>query len=187
MKELTDSYLKTLVPLCEKGDRSAQKQVFNALYSKMLSVCMRYYKDHDKAQDILQEGFIKVFSNLHKYDSNGSFEGWARRVIVNTAIDELRKKQHNLVSVDASSYDWLEDEGDGEIEWNEFLFDNRNTVLEAVQNLSPAYKAVFNLYVIEGYSHQEVADMLGVTVGTSKSNLAKAKMALRKELKTLIE
>jgi RNA polymerase sigma-70 factor (ECF subfamily) len=187
MRQLSDTELKALIPPCKKGDQSAQRAIFKALYGKMLVVCMRYYNDVDYAQDILQEAFIKVFKNMHKYNGDGSFEGWVRRIVTNTAIDDVRKRKYEEVSIDASDHDWLEDEGGEEIAWNEVLFKNRARVLEAIQNLTPAYQSVFNLYVVEGYSHKEIADLLGISIGTSKSNLSKAKMNLKKALIKLVE
>ncbi|MAX79615.1 MAG: hypothetical protein CL843_05510 [Crocinitomicaceae bacterium] len=175
--------LEQLVEDCKKGKRKAQHQIYKLLYSKMLLVCLRYFKDVDSAKDILQEGFIKLFLNIHKYDGGGSFAGWARRLIVNTAIDELRRNKNiHFTSVDETEYEWLEDDGDDELIWNEVLMREKDRVLDAIQDLSPAYRTVFNMYVIEDYSHKEIADSLGISEGTSKSNLAKAKMKLKKVL-----
>lgn len=178
-----EGHLHALADRCSKGDRKAQKQLFERMYGKMLAVCLRYMGTYDAAQDVLQEGFIKLFSNIHKYNGEGSFEGWARRIMANTAIDELRKIKHTHISIDADEYEWLEDVGDNELEWNETLFREKERVMRAVQKLSPAYRSVFNLYVVEGYTHKEISELLGISTGTSKSNLAKAKMNLKKELK----
>ena len=187
MNSLTDTELKALVPRCRQGDRSAQEVVFQSLYGKMMAACMRYHRDRDHAQDVLQTGFIKVFTSLDKYNGEGSFEGWVRRIVVNTAIDDVRKKRYDEISIDADEYEWLEDESDNEIEWNHTLFKNKDRVMEALRDLSPAYRTVFNLYVIEGYAHKEIAEMLDINIGTSKSNLAKAKVNLRKALKEIEE
>jgi len=187
MSQLSDTELKTLIPQCKKGDQSAQRVIFKALYGKMLVVCLRYYNDADYAQDVLQEAFIKVFKNIKKYSGEGSFEGWVRRIVVNTAIDDIRKRKYEEVSIDAYDHDWLEDEGKEEIEWNALIFKNRERILQAIQDLTPAYRSVFNLYVVEGYSHKEIAEMLSISVGTSKSNLSKAKQNLKKALIKLIE
>lgn len=147
---------------------------------------MRYTKEVNLAQDLIQESFIKVFDKIGVYDHKGSFEGWIRRIVVNTTIDYLRKKKHEyLVLDDDESYDGkyglqTEEETDDSI----FATLKPDVVLSAIEELSPAYKTVFNMYVVEGYPHQEIADMLNISVGTSKSNLAKAKMNLRKILLT---
>lgn len=176
--------LKKVIQRCVGGKRSAQKELFDYFYGKMLGVCMRYTRDKDSAQEVCQEAFIKVFDKLSEFDFKGSFEGWLRRIMVNASIDAIRKKQRMATSTDE---DFL-------LETNS-LYEEDNTVdpdltklkakyaLEAVQALSPAYRTVFNLYVIENYSHKEIADILGISEGASKSNLAKAKQNLRKMLK----
>ncbi len=177
------SELLDVIEACKSGDRKAQHQIYKMLYGKMLGACMRYASDVDEAKDMLQDGFIKVFSNLEKYNGEGSFEGWVRRIVVNTSIDALRKRKNvRFYSLDDSEYEWLEDEGDGEIRWNQTLINETERVMKAVNALSPAYRTVFNLYVIEGYQHNEIAEMLGISTGTSKSNLAKAKMNLKNAL-----
>ena len=152
------------------------------LYGKMMAVCMRYSRDEDTAQEVLQLSFIKVFDKLEKYDFNGSFEGWVRRIVVNSAIDHIRKSNRDPFSssedylyVDEQEIDLDEgSEGDVELKAAE--------AMKALQLLSPAYQAVFNLYVIENYTHKEVAEILGISEGTSKSNLAKAKKKLQEIL-----
>ena len=137
-------------------------------------------------KSILKVIFIKVFNNLHKFGDKGSFEGWVRRIMVNTSIDHIRKnKKHNqMVELDDvhGSIQIEEDESDA-------LLENVNfqDMLLLVQELSPAYKSVFNLYIVDGYTHKEIADLLEISVGTSKSNLAKAKMNLRKLLNKKLE
>jgi RNA polymerase sigma-70 factor (ECF subfamily) len=150
----------------------------------MLAVCLRYSTDMDQAKDILQEGFIKVFNSLDKFNRKGSLEGWIRRIMVNTAIDQIRKDKRSLT---LSHSEELLDKGlevveETEIDDDESLQLNMSHVIEAMQELSPGYKAVFNLYVMEDMTHKEIANSLGITEGTSKSNLAKAKMKLRKIL-----
>lgn len=152
------------------------------LYSKMMSVCMRYSKDTDTAQEVLQISFIKVFDKLEKYDFNGSFEGWVRRIVVNTAIDNIRKHNRDPFS---TSEDYMfvdEDEVHAEESFDDDVELKADMAMKAIQQLSPAYQAVFNLYVIENYSHKEVAEILNISEGTSKSNLAKAKKRLQEIL-----
>lgn len=153
-------------------------------YGKMYAVCLRYIKDEDVAKDVVQDGFIKVFDKIGKYNHQGSFEGWMRRLIVNTAIDFLRKQKNHFVAMDNDAVmkdvdDQLNiEEGVDE----ELLQIKAELAMEAVQELSPAYRTVFNMYVIENYSHREIAEILDISEGTSKSNLAKAKQNLRKIL-----
>lgn len=179
--------LNEIIARCKEGDRRAQNQIFELLFGKMTSVCRRYISDRDEAQDIVQTGFIKVFTNINKYSGEGSFEGWVRRIMSNTAIDHIRKQKNIFISIDASSYEWLADQENKEKEWNATLVNETERVMEEIQNLSPAYKLVFNMYVIEDYSHQEISDILGISVGTSKSNLSKAKRNLLKNLVKLEE
>lgn len=174
----------TMLDRCLDGDRNSQKWLYEKHYGKMLAVCLRYSSDMDQAKDMLQEGFIKVFNSLDKFNRKGSLEGWIRRIMVNTAIDHIRKDKRSLT---LSHSEELLDKGlevveETEIDDNESLQLNMSHVIEAMQELSPGYKAVFNLYVMEDMTHKEIAETLGISEGTSKSNLAKAKMNLRKIL-----
>ena len=182
MNTSNQSDLIRIIDGCARGDRKCQQQIFERLYGRMLSVCIRYVGDADEAKDLLQEGFIKVFDNIKMYNHQGSFDGWVRRIIVNTTIDAIRKNKQTFVRIDDDNYERLKDDNDEEISWNYTLQSEASRAMEAVSNLSPAYRTVFNLYVMEGYSHREIAEMLGISEGTSKSNLAKAKMNLRKAL-----
>ena len=179
--------LQEIISQCKKGDRRAQNWIFQRYFGKMSSVCRRYIPDVDEAQDIVQTGFIKVFGNISNYSGDGSFEGWIRRIMSNTAIDHIRKKKNIFVSVDATDYDWLAEQDNEEKKWNTTLINETERVMEEIQNLSPAYRLVFNMYVIEDYSHNEIAEILGISVGTSKSNLSKAKRNLLKNLVKLEE
>ncbi len=173
---------------CLKNDRASQKALYETFYSKMLGVCLRYSKGSDEAKDILHEGFLKVFLNLKKFQGAGSFEGWIRRIIVNTAIDHLRKNKQNYLIV---STVYANEKGShlaDEINEDELVLQiNQEEILKAVQELTPAYRTVFNLFVIEEYTHKEIADLLDISEGTSKSNLSKAKFNLKKNLMHLIK
>lgn len=145
---------------------------------------MRYARDRDSAEEMLQEGFIKVFDKLEGFDYKGSFEGWMRRIVANTAIDHLRKAKKDPMLTDNDEDFKLGAENPVvEQEEVELLEVRAEMAMEAIQQLSPAYRAVFNLYVMEEYTHKEIAEILGISEGTSKSNLAKAKMNLQKILK----
>jgi RNA polymerase sigma-70 factor (ECF subfamily) len=167
---------------CMKGDRKCQQIIYEKFYGKMLAVCMRYSKSREEARDILQDGFIKVFTNIKKYGSTGSFEGWLRRIMINTAIDNIRRSKHLLQSTVPDDITDTSDEVNDEEENNKFADITSEQIMEAIQQLSPAYRTVFNMYVIDGYSHKEIAQRLGISEGASKSNLAKAKRNLRKIL-----
>ena len=177
-----------LIEGCINGSRKAQEDVFNAMYRRLLGVCARYAKDDDDAKDILQNGFIKVFKSIENYKGDGSFEGWIKRIVINTAIDHYRRKKVKPLVVDSEMTDRvgsnMEDEQEDESVYQQIPV---NVVLDSVQKLSPAYRTVFNLYVLEGYNHNEIAEMLDISVGTSKSNLSKARLNLRKMLKPLVD
>jgi RNA polymerase sigma-70 factor (ECF subfamily) len=173
---------------CIAGDRRSQQRVHELFYGKMMAVCLRYTKNHDQAKDILQDAFIKVFRSMEKFNRDGSFEGWIRRIVVNTAIDHFRRTKNSYLLLgeersiedfgDQDEEDVMEDE-----EHEEEMDLKPADVINAMQKLTPAYRTVFNLYVFEEMTHKEIADALGINIGTSKSNLAKAKHNLKKLLK----
>ncbi len=158
--------------------------MYEIFFGKMLAICMRYTKNVDQAQDLVQEGFIKVFDNLGKYKHDGSFEGWVRRIFVNNAIDSFRRKKHDHILPDSDmQLINLADDTDEHAFFEEQLQEIRpEDVMAAMQQLTPAYQMVFNLYVMENMSHQDIADKLGINVGTSKSNLSKARVNMKKIL-----
>lgn len=177
-------HLKTLISGCLKNNRRAQEELFKLYYGKMLGVCMRYISDRDSAEDVLQDGFIKIFDKLKAFNYEGSFEGWMRRIIANTAIDSIRKSKKNPILTD-NDEDFKIGADNTLIEKEEmgFVGLKAEIAMQAINSLSPAYKAVFNLYVLEEYTHKEIAEILGISEGTSKSNLWKAKLNLQKVLK----
>ncbi|MEO8734739.1 MAG: sigma-70 family RNA polymerase sigma factor [Flavobacteriales bacterium] len=170
---------------CLAGERRSQQRVYELFYGKMMSVCLRYTKNHDQAKDILQDGFIKVFRNLAKFNRDGSFEGWVRRIMVNTAIDHFRRARHSylLLGEDRSmeEFEDLAEEDDNDVD--DTLDLKPADVINAMQKLTPAYRTVFNLYVFEDMTHKEIAETLDINIGTSKSNFAKAKNNLKRLLK----
>ncbi|HMN05810.1 MAG TPA: RNA polymerase sigma factor [Flavobacteriales bacterium] len=174
----------SLLDGCLAGERRSQQRMYELFYGKMMAVCLRYTKNHDQAKDILQDGFIKVFRNLPEYTRTGSLEGWIRRIMVNTAIDYFRRSKHSylLLGEDRSmeEFEDIPEEQDMEEPWGDL---KPADVINAMQKLTPAYRTVFNLYVFEDMSHKEIADTLEITIGTSKSNLAKAKANLKRLLK----
>jgi RNA polymerase sigma-70 factor (ECF subfamily) len=147
----------------------------------MYGVCLRYAGTSEEAQDILQEGFIKIFKKLGTFRGEGSFEGWIRRIFVNTAIEHFRRKKY-LAPVTEKEENTME---------GNYLsvLDNlaERDIMDLVQKLSPGYRTVFNMYVVEGYTHKEIGDMLGISEGTSKSQLSRAKVILQDMVKKFLE
>src|SRR6476619_4881582 len=159
-----------------------QEELYHRFSPKMYAVCLRYASNVEDAQDLLQEGFIKVYRNLHYFRAEGFFEGWIRRVFVNTSIEHFRKKSTKLSMVTEKEEGTIEDT---DISAIENLAEK--DIIKIVQELSPGYRAVFNLYVVEGYSHKEIGDMLGISEGTSKSQLSRAKVLLQEMVTTYLE
>lgn len=167
---------KTMIEGCINNHPASQTALFNKFYRKMLSVSYRYTSDEHQAKDIVQLSFIKVFKHISKYSSNNSLEGWINRIVVNTAIDEVRKNKikPNIVDINIVHL---------KVEEKEYSETILNWVLSVLEKLPPTYKTVFKLHVLEEYQHKDIAKMLGVCEGTSKSNLFKAKAKLRDLLK----
>lgn len=165
---------EALITGCINGDRKMQEELYRIFSPKMFAICMRYCSNYQEAEDLLQEGFIKVFGNISRFRNEGSFEGWMKRIFVNTAIEGFRKNHflNNMMEVEEMKNDIVQED--------DFHQLSAADLLRMVQALSPGYRTVFNLYAIEGYNHQEIADMLGISVGTSKSQLARARYILQK-------
>ncbi len=167
---------KQLLEGCLCGDRNCQLQLYNMFSSKMFSVCLRYAHDYHEAEDYLQEGFIRVFKNLKQYNHTGVFEGWIRRIFVNTAIEHYRKNNPLFCVSDVVPGRF------GSINESALQHLIADDLIEMIQRLSPGYRTVFNLYAIEGYSHKEIGELLNINEGTSKSQLARARILLQKML-----
>jgi len=162
-----------LIQALVRQERWAQQHLYEAYYGKMMGVCLRYAGSKDEALDLLHEGFIKVFNNIGKYKPGTSLPAWMRTIIVNTCIDYYRKSIRRRTEDLGSVHHLSNDDPDVLSNLTE------KEILDAVQELSPAYRAVFNLYVVEGYSHKEIADALDITESTSRSNLVKARIKLQ--------
>ncbi|HFC00414.1 MAG TPA: RNA polymerase sigma factor [Phaeodactylibacter sp.] len=162
-----------LVNACIRNDRNAQQLLYQQHYSKMMGVCLRYSNNKEDALDILHDGFIKVFKNISKYQLGTSLSAWMRRIMVNTAIDFYRKNVRRRTEDLETAYSLSTSDPDAVSQVTE------KEILAAVQTLSPAYRSVFNLYVIDGYPHKDIADQLGITESTSRSNLVKARHKLK--------
>ena len=166
-----------LINRCIAGDRNSQSLLYELYSPKMMIVCLRYAKNREEAEEILQNGFIKVFKFLDQFKHEGSFEGWIRKIMVNCALQKLKNNLHlkPVVSLDTRDYD--QSYGNDIIEQI-----NGKELLKLVQTLSPAYRTVFNLYVFEGMKHREIAELLQISEGTSKSNLSDARNILQKKV-----
>ena len=161
---------------CIGGERKFQELLYHTYSSKMFSVCLRYANEYAGAEDLLQDGFVKVFNNIQKFRSEGSFEGWIRRIFVNNSIEYFRKKANMYVvqETEALTYEYYDDNAIQKL--------MKEDLMKIIQSLSVGYRTIFNLYAIEGYSHKEIAEMLNITEGTSKSQLARARYLLQKKI-----
>jgi RNA polymerase sigma-70 factor (ECF subfamily) len=170
-----------LIEGCIRGDRKMQYELYERFAPKMFGVCLRYASNNEEAEDILQEGFIKVFKKIGSYRREGSFEGWIRRIFVNTAIEHFRRKTHQQPITE-------KEESTVEGKYLSVLDTlAEKDIVQLVQQLSPGYRTVFNMYVIEGYSHKQIAEELGISEGTSKSQLSRAKQILQDLVQKHIE
>jgi RNA polymerase sigma factor (sigma-70 family) len=172
VEEKTD--VRSLISFCKKGKRHAQEELYRKFYAYALTVCMHYCYDRTEAEDVLIEGFYKVFKHLKQFDEQRDFKPWLRKLMVNAAIDHHRKYNklggtEELLSIEETS-----------IEYNGLDKLQYDDLLSILQQLPSQYRLVFNLYEMEGFSHQEIAQQLGIGISTSKSNLSRAKQKLRK-------
>lgn len=165
-----------LIEGCRQGNRLAQKHLYKRFYSPMLAVCMRYTRNKEEAVEVLNDSFLKVFQGIEKYNGTGAFGGWVRSIVFHTAIDCVRKHNSYKKIID------LESTYESEVESEVIDRLSAQELMSFIQKVTPASQTVFSLFAIEGYSHKEVAEMLGISVGTSKWHLATA----RKELKTML-
>lgn len=172
---------KEIIQGCLEQNNKAQELLYSRYAPKMYGVCMRFAKTAMEADDILQESFIKVFKNLESFSFKGSFEGWIRKTVINTAINYIKKNLKHQYHADVTEERSIEGSMEGGIEKL-----SAEELLKLIRELPTGYSTVFNLYVIEGYSHKEIADKLGVSENTSKSQLARARQSLQAKLKKLI-
>ncbi|MEM8527048.1 MAG: sigma-70 family RNA polymerase sigma factor [Bacteroidota bacterium] len=167
-----------IIKACKKGDRKAQELLYRKYSAMLFGICLRYAKDRAEAQDFLQESLIVIFRDLHQYQPKAAFGAWLRRVTVNVCLQQLRKQRNifQVHSIEEICSNSIQEEADIFSRFRE------RALLQMVQQLPTGYRVVFNLYAIEGYSHQEIAENLGISVNTSKSQLSRAKSTLRKLL-----
>lgn len=169
--------IEELIKRCKAGERKAQELLYKQFASKMLGVCNRYATDRMEAEDMLQNGFIKVFQKLEDYRGDGSFEGWVRRIMVHSSIEFYRKhhKMMQLVELDDAQHETsVNPLATAKLEAKDLLL--------LIQQLAPGYRIVFNLFAIEGYSHKEISEIIGITEGASKSQLSRARTILKEQV-----
>lgn len=172
---------KELIEGCLIKDAKSEKKLYETFAPKMFTVCLRYAGNYHLAQDILQDGFVNVFLNLKQFRFEGSFEGWVRRLMVTTALKEIKKKM-NIVALEKVENAEAEENDDG----NEMMQGFSATdLMDVIQNMPSGYRTVFNLYVFEEFSHSEIAEELQISEGTSKSQLAKARKFLQEKINSL--
>lgn len=172
--------MRKTIDACKKGDRTAQKKLYDSLAPKMFAVCMRYMGDRMLAEDILQEGFVTLFSKLDSYSGEGSFEGWARRIFVNTALMSLRRTDALKLSDDLEEARSLSSDVTSQLQNIGY-----KEVMSLVMALPDGYRTVFNMFVVEGYSHKEIAQAMDISEATSRSQLLRARMILQEKIKNL--
>ncbi len=186
MRSNTQIDEKTIISKCKNNDRQFQKILFERYYGKLMGICMRYSKDKFQAQEYLQESFIKIFNNLEKYESKGSFEGWISRLAKNHIIDQIRKNK--TIYLSENEYDITRYKDDTEEE-EEFLYSEKissQDIIDGLQKLTECQRTIFNMFIVEEKSHEQISKLLNINIGTSKSNLHKAKKNLKKLLKRKI-
>lgn len=166
--------LNQIILNCQKSDIRAQEQLYRLLAPKLFGVCLKYSRSYEDAQDNLQDGFLLIFSKIELYQFKGSFEGWAKRVMINNVLQKYRSDSiFEIVSENMPA------EAEIEIDVESVSMD---FLTEAIQALPDRYRMVFNMYAIDGFSHKEISEMLNINVGTSKSNLARARMILKEKI-----
>ena len=169
--------LDKLIHQCANNEPKAQEEIYRLFAGKLFALCLKYSRDRQEAEDNLQDGFITIFNKVGQFKNKGSFEGWMKRIIINTALQKYRNKSVlNLVNEEN-----IAEEASVEVEEEEVSLDY---LLSVIQKLPNQYRLVFNLYVLDGYSHKEVAKALNISEGTSKSNLSRARGILRKQIES---
>lgn len=178
--------LHKIIEGCKVGDRKMQKALFESTYGQSFVIAMRYSKDDSTAKDIINEAYLKVFSKIGMFEINGSIQGWVNRIVINTAIDSIRRNK-KIIFVDTKeiSNSYIGDEENTLIGGIESSDVSPDDVIDIIQNLSPAYRTVFNMYVFDEMTHKQIAEALGITESTSKSNLFKARASIKNKILTL--
>lgn len=182
MSEFEDKLMsdEEMLKGCKANESDAQKYLFDKYVKKMTGICCRYVDSYEEAQDIVQDGFIKVFNKIGTFSGKGSIEGWIRRIMINTALDYLRRIKASRYDVDITE---IEYKVEGKQEIIEKM--QADDLLSIIRTLPKGYRTVFNLYAIEGYSHKEIAKKLDISQNTSKSQYSRARSLLQKKLEAL--
>ncbi|MEL6863569.1 MAG: RNA polymerase sigma factor [Bacteroidota bacterium] len=178
---MTSEELIRIIRACKRGDRASQKQLYKHFYSYGMTICCRYARNREEAREVLNDAFVKAFLKINQYTEGRSFKAWMNRIFVHTAIDHYRKYKEAAPFVDIIHAQHVE------VKATALEQLTAEDILKLVQKLPPSYKMVFNLHVVEGYSHPEIAEKLGISVGTSKSNLAKARLKLKTMLQKPVD
>jgi RNA polymerase sigma-70 factor (ECF subfamily) len=176
LKNVIDDISK-IIEGCKRGNRNAQEKLYNKYSKLMFGLCLRYSNNYDEAKDILHEGFIRIFKYIDQLRDINAFEAWMKKIMVNSALEKYRNKMQTNSLIDAAEKNIDNYSIEAELSEKELL--------KMVQELSPQYRLVFNLYAIEGYSHKEISDMLNISEGTSKSNLSRARAILQEKIKSI--
>jgi RNA polymerase sigma factor (sigma-70 family) len=178
---MTNEALIALIKACKRKDPQGQKALYRHFYNYGMTICSRYARNREEAKEIMNDGFVKIFTKLDQYSYSLSFKAWVNKIMVNTSIDHYRKYQSIPKTVDLIHAQ--------HIDTNQLVLENLAAadILNLVQHLSPSYRMAFNLFVVEGYKHEEIAEKLGISAGTSKSNLAKARLKLKVMIQALAD
>ncbi len=171
--------LKKLIKQCQNKELKAQKALYELYSSKLFSLCLKYSKNYAEAQDNLQDAFISIYENIHQFKHKGSFEGWMKRIAINTALQRYRNQKVFSLNYEENIIQPENDYVENNISLQELL--------KCIQELPNRYRMVFNLYVLDGYSHKEIAEMMEISEGTSKSNLARGRKILKHKVNTILD
>lgn len=175
---MAETFDHTLIDSCIKGDRAAQKALYDRLAPRMFPLCIRYVSDRNLAEDVLQDGFVTLFTRLQDYKGEGSFEGWARRIFVTTALMNLRKKDALKMSDDLEAARGIRTDAPSQLQNLRY-----KDLMAMITELPPGFRTVFNMYAIEGYSHKEIGEALGISETTSRTQLSRARQWLQNKIK----
>ncbi len=175
---MAETFDHKLIDSCIKGDRAAQKAIYDRLAPRMFPLCIRYVSDRDLAEDVLQDGFVTLFTRLQDYKGEGSFEGWARRIFVTTALMNLRKKDALKMSDDLEAARGIRTDAPSQLQTLGY-----KDLMAMITELPPGFRTVFNMYAIEGYSHKEIGEALGISETTSRTQLSRARQWLQNRIK----
>ena len=168
----------TLIELCKKGNQNAQLQVYDAYSAAMFTIACRYLKNEEDAKDTMQEGFLKVFTHIENYKPEATFGAWLKRIVINQCLDVLKKKHLDFVTIEVSELRIIEEDN-----WDFDSIISKNDILRAIEQLNEKHKIVIQLYLIEGYDHQEISEILEIPIKTSRTHLRRGKQKLRDLLK----